>query len=87
MATAGTPTVVTIEAEVRRAPRPILDADGKFTGQMTPAHVEDLGIIAYWHRNPIKRILGQRHVRGSSIWRGLTGRAPRVEQHQEGPDA
>lgn len=68
---AGTPAAITIEGQVRRA-------DGK---------IEDLGTIAYWHRNPIKRILGQRHVRGSSILRGLTGRAPRVEQHQEGPDA
>lgn len=64
---AGSPTAVTIEGTVRRV-------DGT---------VEELGTIAYWHRNPVKRILGQRHVRGSSILKALTGRAPRIEQHQQ----
>lgn len=58
------PTSVAVEGKIIRA-------DGT---------VEDLGLVAYKHRNPLRTLLAQRRVRGSSILRGLLGRAPRIRE-------
>ncbi len=43
--------------------------------------VEELGTLAYAHRNPIKHLLGQRRVRGGSILKSIVGRGPKVQDH------
>lgn len=58
------PTSIAVEGR-------ILKADGT---------VVELGTLAYHHRNPVKRLLAQRKVRGSGIVRSLLGRAPRVRE-------
>lgn len=60
---ADQPESVAIEGVIRRA-------DGT---------VEDIGLVAYSHRNPIKHLLGQRKVRGGGILRTLVGRGPKIQ--------
>lgn len=60
---ADQPECVAIEGVVRRA-------DGS---------IENLGLVAYSHKNPIKHLLGQRNVRGGGILRTLVGRGPKIQ--------
>jgi hypothetical protein len=62
------PTSITLEGTILRA-------DGT---------TEDLGVIAYTHRNPVRRLLGQQNVRGGSVLRTILGRAPKITDHKEG---
>lgn len=40
---------------------------------------EELGTVAYAHRNPLRTLLAQRRVRGGSVLRSLVGRGPKVK--------
>ncbi len=60
---ADQPESVSIEGVIRRA-------DGT---------VEDIGLVAYSHRNPLKHLWSQRQVRGGGILRALVGRGPKIQ--------
>lgn len=61
---ANAPTEIRMIGQIRRA-------DGT---------VEDPMLLAYSHRSRVRTILGQRHVRGSSITKALLGRAPKIKE-------
>lgn len=39
--------------------------DGSYGPCPTPKRVQDLGVISYWHRNPLRRLFWRlKHLRG-----------------------